>query len=511
MPNTRHGGRRNLIGHLPNVTADVVSLEVVRQSQRQRRASAGTAIGRVRAIAADPHVHALGLAITAANERDHRLGGRPSSYPDWCLVMFGASIRIFGSASATARALGEPTLWSEAVKAAAPFLQNQPGLPARGPSRDHWAYFLKARITTETLADLTAMQRSLAIQRAQEVGLLNESDTHSVGAYHRDHMVGIDGKVFSSPLRTTETERRNRRTGKTRVVRQDSARQRYGEGGVEAIVWGTKFAIASVRSPIANHRVILGINHFDTTTSGGEGKIFTDLAQDLARRSTGIHGFTADGAWRGTHLAEIQTVTGCGVIAPGRQLAAPHGGITIGRQSFAAQPLPWSRRRYQRESGCSGHQIWACAGTLFEQIITSDGSSEFIELTRHQTKRDRTDRKDGTTQHQFYGRYTMPCPEAGSNHDWWEPLLPVKSDTAAKFNRSEYLRVVPTTIHRHRRLYGMRRDTESLNAQLERAFYGQRLPAWGVKNQTVIVLMAAFAENAWARQVWQDELKRQRQ
>lgn len=54
----------------------------------------------------------------------------------------------------------------------------------------------------------------------------------------------------------------------------------------------------------------------------------------------------------------------------------------------------------------------------------------------------------------------------------------------------------------------MRQDTESLNAQLERAFYGQRLPAWGVHNQTTIVLMAALAE-AWARQVWFDEVSHQ--
>lgn len=48
----------------------------------------------------------------------------------------------------------------------------------------------------------------------------------------------------------------------------------------------------------------------------------------------------------------------------------------------------------------------------------------------------------------------------------------------------------------------MRQDTESLNAQLERAFYGQRLPAWGVANQTLVVILAAIAENAWARHVW---------
>jgi hypothetical protein len=48
----------------------------------------------------------------------------------------------------------------------------------------------------------------------------------------------------------------------------------------------------------------------------------------------------------------------------------------------------------------------------------------------------------------------------------------------------------------------MRQDTESLNAQLDRAFYGRRLPAWGLHNQTTVVLLAALAENAWARHIW---------
>jgi len=131
-----------------------------------------------------------------------------------------------------------------------------------------------------------------------------------------------------------------------------------------------------------------------------------------------------------------------------------------------------------------------------------------VELTRHQTKRDTTRRRNGTSRHQFYARYTLPCP-GGTDHDWWEPLLPVADDTNTRFNRCEYLRIVPTPSLRHRLLYGMSQDTESLNAQLERAFYGQRLPAWGVHNQTTIVLLAALAGNAWARHVWSDEIHHQ--
>jgi hypothetical protein len=487
------------------------AVSVVAQSQRQRRATAGSHVARMRAIASDPHLHALAAHVSVANRRDHRVGGRPSAYPDWCLLVFGAGIRVFGSASATARALAEPAVWGEVVNAAAAVVDTQAAaeLPPVGPNRDHWAYFLKRRLNPEALAELAARQRELGVERAREVGLLDPDAAYSAGGYHRDQVVGLDGKVFSSPLRTLDAERVDKATGEFRPVRQDPARQRYGEAGVDGIVWGTKFAIASVRSPLANHRVILGVAHFDAATPGGEGRVFTQLALDLAARAPGIQAFTADGAWRGTHLNQIQAATGCGVIAPPRRRTRRNGGIVIGGHGHAAQPLPWSRRRQQREAACGGHQLWAAAGTLFEQTIAVDGEPVLRELTRHQTKRDTTRRKDGSDRHQFYARYTLPCP-GHPDHDWWEPLLATGDDAMAGFNRCEYLRVVPATGPHHRRLYGMRQDTESLNAQLERAFYGQRLPAWGVHNQTAVVLLAAVAENAWARHVWNHEAQRQR-
>ncbi len=364
-------------------------------------------------------------------------------------------------------------------------------------------------MVTNRPSQLLALQRDLAVDRAHEVGLLDADVAYSAGHYRRDHVVGLDGKVFSSPLRTLDTEQVNPTTGELRPVRRDTARQRNGEGGVDGIVWGTKFAIASVRSALANHRVILGVAHFDGKAPGGEGRVFTDLALDLAGRTRGIQAFTADGAWRGTHLNQIQTATGCGVIAPARRRTGRNGGIVLNGHGHAAQPLPWSRRRIAREAACGGHQLWAAAGTLFEQVITADGDSEFLELTRHQTKRATTRYKNGGVHHQFYARYTLPCI-GRADHDWWEPLLATDQDAKTGFNRCEYLRVVPTTGKQHTRLYGMRQDTESLNAQLERAFYGQRLPAWGVHNQTLVVLLAAQAENSWARHVWHHEAEHQR-
>ena len=73
----------------------------------------------------------------------------------------------------------------------------------------------------------------------------------------------------------------------------------------------------------------------------------------------------------------------------------------------------------------------------------------------------------------------------------------------------DYLCVLPPTDPDYSRVYGIRADTESLNAQFERAFYNRRLPAWGLHNQTVIVLMTALAQNAWGRHIWQRAIDRQ--
>ena len=125
--------------------------------------------------------------------------------------------------------------------------------------------------------------------------------------------------------------------------------------------------------------------------------------------------------------------------------------------------------------------------------------------SRWPAKRDR--KTDGSWA--FYARQTLPCRCIDGVHDWWEPLTPTQSHEAHRFNRSDYLRVQPPTDPDYSRVYGIRADTESLNAQFERAFYNRRLPASGLHNQTVIVLMAALAQNAWARPTWQRAIDRQ--
>ena len=87
--------------------------------------------------------------------------------------------------------------------------------------------------------------------------------------------------------------------------------------------------------------------------------------------------------------------------------------------------------------------------------MTVDGSPDFVEVKRHQTKRDR--KPDGSWA--FYARHTLTCRSTDDVHDWWEPLTPTQTDEMHTFNRSDYLRVLPPTDPDYSRVYGTRADT----------------------------------------------------
>jgi hypothetical protein len=109
----------------------------------------------------------------------------------------------------------------------------------------------------------------------------------------------------------------------------------------------------------------------------------------------------------------------------------------------------------------------------------------------------------------FYARHSLKCRHGTGIHSWWEPLTPTNEDRNAGDNRCEYLRLLPGNHDECTRVYSMRADTESLNAQLEHAFHKNRLPAWGQQRQMIIMLLACFAQNSWARHVCHREAARQ--
>jgi hypothetical protein len=479
------------------------AVDIRRKSQRQANADHQAQFAHLLAIADDPLLYPFADRLDAASAHDPRLGGRPRLQPTWAMLVFGQWISILGSASAAARNLADPRLWAMVTDTARALLPEGAAIPATGPTRDHWNYFLKRHLTPN-LGALVAGFIDLAAIRARDVGLLDPATRHYARP-DRTHTVGIDGTVMTSPLRTLESERVDTRTGEIRTIRQDPARCHYGEAGEEGMAWGTKFAIASTRSAMPGHRVVLGMSHIPHSGGGGEAGAFVRLLLQIAEANPGVGTIVADGAFYGTHIDQLQTRTGVPVVSPPTRRDKKHGGIIIGKYGHGAKHLPASKARDRAFADCPGHILVAAGGAVFEEVLDESGKRIHLEVPRGQVKRNK--RANGA--YAFYAQHTLECRHGNDTHAWWEPLTPTDDDRKARFNRCEYLRIVPGHHDDYPRVYGMRADTESLNAQLEHAFHKNRLPAWGLERQTIVMLLACFAQNSWARHVWHREAARQ--
>ncbi len=331
--------------------------------------------------------------------------------------------------------------------------------------------------------------------RARELGLADPG-TASVTHPSCTHTLGVDGKVFNSPQRTLDTERVDRATGEIRPVRQDPARGQHREGGASDVVLGTKFAIMSVRAPMAGLRVITGIQHVPAGDGRGEAGAFVDLACSAAELLPGARAPVGDGALRGTHINEIQTRTGLQVVSPPRTRSLGRGGVPIGGKGQAIKQLRPSPSRDKAFASCV-HDLRA-AGGIVERTIAADGTEIYTEVERGKVRRDAL----ASGLWSLYAVHRLPCAQTGVTHEWSESLTPTSTDESYGFNRSEYMRAYQRSDPDYRRIYAMRQDTESFNVQFEQMFYKNRLPAWGLHRQTLAVLGAVMAQNAWALYVW---------
>jgi hypothetical protein len=477
------------------------AVELRQKTHREKSADAQGTVPHLLALAADPLLQVMGDRIDTWTDPEQSRGGRPRKHPTWVMVLFGACISIFGSASATSRNLADPAVWNLVCERARPNLPDGAALPARGPTRDQWQYF--TRRLEDHQEQFQEMFEELACLRARQVGLADPS-TARISRPDREHTLGIDGKVFSSPQGTLATDPVDRRTGEIRAARTDPARGMHREGGCSDAVWGAKYAIESVRSSIQGLRITTGVQciHAD---GRGEVGAFVDLVVRCARSLPGLTAVVADGAMRGASITAIQTATGIPVVSPPRRRSQKRGGIKIGDTYYAARPLPPSKARTKAFACCGGHDLWAAGGGIHEKVTTVDGTHAWLPVPRGQIRREQ--RADGTWA--IYAEHRLPCSSTDATHTWHESLTPTADDARADFNRAEYLRALPRDDPDHARVYGMRADTESLHAQLEYAFHKQRLPAWGEHRQTLVITFAAVAQNAWALHVWNREVARQ--
>lgn len=476
-----------------------------RQSHREKNQTAITEYRWLIELAASPMVHEMGSHLRDLLSTPDELGGRPRTQPYWAMALFFCSIPVFKSVSRTARNLRDPGLWAQVVAAAAPFMQDDEiPAPPVGPSRDHYQYVAKR---LDALGDeVNEKFEELAADLFTRIhaSVTSESGRRSNKPL-RHTTLGMDGKVMESPQAHNVTERVDKRTGEVRPARLDPARGSWHEGGGKEVTIGNKFTFISGRLEfLQNSRIILGLDLLEPH-GPGEAESFADLAKRTCARLPFINTAVVDGAMRGNAISDIQTHTGIAVVCPPRRKDRQHGGYPYGGTYYAGKRVPESAARQRAFAACSGHDLHAFAGALFEQRIASDGTATYQLLDRGQQKRER--RSDGTWY--FSAIHRLHCQETGQTHSWWESMTPIADDRAVKFNRNEYLRSHPITEPEHKTIYSYRSDTESFHAQLEQTFHKRRLPAWGAPRQRLVMIFTALSYNVWAEHAWRTEIQRQ--
>lgn len=501
----RRGRGRRLHGASGEQMLDRAVVELRTKTHREKSRNWQHKTPQLKAAAADPDLHRLAARLDELTATEHDLGGRPRMFPTWLLLVYGVCIHICGSSLQAQGNLADPDVLAIVYKAASPLLPDGSAVPARGPERHHWDYFLKARMAPHRAKLIETFSRNAA-ELARDMGLA-DPDTASHSNLDRSHVVLIDGKVLTSPQGWRETKFEKGST-KPRIEpkarRSDPARSQHGEAGGR-LPYGVKYGIPAMRSPLPNCRVVLGLAEIRDGDGRGEGGPFTDLALDIAARLPGVAAFITDGALRGEHIDAIQRGTGASVVNRPPRLKAEKGAIKVGDSHHRARVVPESKARTNAFRNCDGHDLLAAGGRLFERVRAVDGSDTFHDVRRVRNKRDRL--TDGS--YRIYALHELPCTDTGEIHTWWEPLTKTDHDTAVKFNRAEYLRVLPIDDPEFARVYGYRNDIESLNNQLEHGFHKQRIPAWGEPNQTCVLLLALLGQNAYARQAWAREVEYQ--
>ena len=407
---------------------------------------------------------------------------------------------MFKSASAVARMLGDQDIWAIVRREAAANLP--PGTELPDPRAHQAPLPVLHPPTQQPQVAMTQWFTELSAQRAREVGLADPA-TARLARATREHTLGVDAKVHSSPVGTLATEVVQHEDRGDPVASPGPRPRCAPRRGSDRLRLRHQSRLPLDPLERAGPRVILGVQHVPEGDGRGEAGAFVDLTRSTARQLPGATHLVADGALRGVHVAEIQVQVGVQVIARTRKQDRQHGGLKINGTHVPAKPLPKSKARTNAFAACGGHDLWGAAGGISERILAVDGSDTWQRVERGQLKRQR--KADGT--YQWLARHRLACGE--DVHQWWEPITPIAADTAAGFNRCEYLRALPADDVDFPRVYGMRADTESYHAELERAFHQQRLPAYGVHRQMLVLLGAAISQNAWALHVFHREHQRQ--
>jgi hypothetical protein len=229
-----------------------------------------SSLDRVEAIINNPALYELAKLVPQQEEGE---GGRPRQFPDFMLLLFEALISVYGSGRKAQAELAHRHTWRFVQRLVKKMHPQDPTmwLPNKRYRRHHYTYGRNCYLTDPIILQmLQALHLELAVEQANEIGLLDPEGDGSFTHPSLERMLYADGKVVTPLYKAKPGDTKvNKETGEIRNVRYEADAALHMEGTGE-MAWGTKFVITAVRSTDRHGRIILDARH--SPNVGGEAK-----------------------------------------------------------------------------------------------------------------------------------------------------------------------------------------------------------------------------------------------
>jgi hypothetical protein len=453
-----------------------------------RRVTGPAALEKVEAILRNPAVFALADLIPVGSTE---LGGRPRTYPNFMVFVYGALCSVWRSARQVEAELAHPLVWTFMRDLVAARFPNDVSrqLPEAPMRRHHFIYmrnrYLSEPAILEAIGDL---HRSIAAEQAHATGLLEPGGDGSWTHPSLDRLLHADGKVVTPLFRGKPGDTRvDKKTGEVTPRRQEPDAALHFEGDGEA-AWGTKFVLVAARGADEGTRVILDLECVEKP--GAEASVAMDCFRRLAPLAPGAQGVVYDTALRGVHHQEL--LRNLGLLPINRVTAADKGARTPRRKDGrrVAKSVHVEDKMVIGVDGQSAVvRLYAQDGAIGIGRLTDRGQLVFEPLQRFRTHRTRD--KGGT--YRWYNDYRLPNRLGGGNVT--VRLHGNDEDRTRRFNRTENVRPIPPSDPDFSRLYARRNDSESINRNLEDTLFLGRAHSVGRRRQHVDLIGYALLVN----------------
>lgn len=352
-------------------------------------------LDKLEAIVRGDEIYELAKLLPKREEGDV---GRPREWPDFTPFLFDALVSVYTSARKVEAELNNRHVWKIVRRQVKKKFPNQPEmhLPPQRYKRHHYEYFRNHYLTNlELLERIQARHREIAVEQANEIGLLDENGDGSFTRPSLDRLLYSDGKVIAPLYKAKPGDTKvNKETGEIRTVRAENDAALHMEGTGE-MAWGTKFVISSVRSKDTNGRIILDARHCKDV--GGEARTAMSAFHDIAPAAPGALGVIYDEALRGVHHANL--MKNLGWLSINKVQAAE----VVSRNGRGVKRVEKMVHIEDKSVNGITYHLYSQGGNLGIADIDHNGERTFTPLKRIKTSR----RKDKNG-FRFYNFYLLP-------------------------------------------------------------------------------------------------------